>query len=70
MQEKFAGAEPRYSLINWRISSEKGEIDILCPCAASFNHWEIHSTEGDLFEDVERYDSLFEMVDRIKELLK
>ena len=57
------------SIVNWRVESEKGIISILCPCSASMSMWEILSIQGNLFEDIERFDSIFEMIDRIVNVL-
>lgn len=52
-----------------RYKTEKGEISLICPCYATFNAYEIYCTEGQLFDDIERYDTLSEAEQRIKELL-
>jgi len=41
-----------------RYSNEKGLISLIEPCRATMNTYEIYCLEGDLFEDVERFDSL------------
>lgn len=53
-----------------RYTSEKGEISLLSPCYATFNKYEIYCIDGDLFEDVERYDILEYAEKRITELLQ
>jgi hypothetical protein len=50
-------------------SSEKGVISCVSPCSSTKNYYEIFVIEGDLFEDIERYDTLDEAESRIKELL-
>ena len=52
-----------------RYKTEKGEISMLTPCRATFNTYEIYCIEGDLFDDIERYDTLEEAEARINELL-
>lgn len=52
-----------------RYSNEIGEISLLYPCFATQNLFEIYCIEGDLFYDIERYSTLEEAEDRIKELL-
>ena len=42
---------------------------MLTPCRATMNLYEIFCIEGDLFEDIERYDTLEEVEERINELL-
>ena len=53
-----------------RYFSELGEISLLHPCPVTFESYEIYCCSGDLFEDVERYDTLEEAEERINELLK
>lgn len=52
-----------------RYITELGEISMLSPCRATFNTYEIYCCVGDLFEDVERYDTLEEAETRINALL-
>jgi hypothetical protein len=52
-----------------RYSTNKGEISLVGPCMATMQLFEIFCIEGDLFDDVERYDTKEEAVNRIKELL-
>ena len=52
-----------------RFSSNKGEISMLTPCESTRGQYEIFSTEGNLFEDIERYWSIEEVQARINELL-
>ena len=52
-----------------RYQSEKGEISLLSPCLGTMGLYEIYCISGDLFEDIERYDSLSEAEDVIKEYL-
>lgn len=49
--------------------SEKGKISLLFPCMYTMYYWEIYSIEGELFQDVERFDSELEALVRINELL-
>ena len=53
-------------------SSNKGEISLIeLPNYFSngITYWEIYSTKGDLFEDVERFDTKAKAEIRIKKLL-
>lgn len=52
-----------------RYITELGEISMLSPCRATFETYEIYCCVGDLFEDVERYDTLEEAETRINALL-
>lgn len=52
-----------------RYKNDKGEISLLHPCYASMELYEIFCIEGDLFEDIERYDTLEEAEERINSLL-
>ncbi len=52
-----------------RYSNNKGEISLVYPAWYTFNKFEIYPIKGELFEDIERYDSLEEAETRIKELL-
>ena len=53
-----------------RYKTDKGIISMLTPCRATMGTYEIYCIEGDLFEDVERYDTLEEVEARINELLE
>lgn len=52
-----------------RYQTPKGIISLCPPFWATANLYEIHCLEGNLLEDIERYDSLEETETRIKELL-
>ena len=52
-----------------RYSTDKGEISLVGPCMATMQTFEIYCIEGDLFCDIERYDTKEEAEKRIKELL-
>ena len=52
-----------------RYKTVKGEISLLTPCRATFNTFEIYCINGNLFEDIERYDTLQEAEERIHNLL-
>jgi len=52
---------------SYRYKSYKGEVSLLHPCFATMNMYEIYCPE--LFEDVERYDTLEEVEERIVVLL-
>ena len=53
-----------------RYSSDKGLISMVGPCFATMHTYEIYCLEGDLFEDIERYETFQEAEARIVELLK
>lgn len=53
-----------------RYATDKGEISLLHPCYATMEMFEIYCTDGELFDDIERYDTLEQAEDRINELLK
>lgn len=52
-----------------RYESEKGIISMVHPCYCTFETYEIYSIKGDLFSDIERYDTLEDAEKRIIELL-
>jgi len=52
-----------------RYSTDKGEISLVGPCMATMQTFEIYCIEGNLFCDIERYDTLVEAEKRIQELL-
>lgn len=52
-----------------RYSSKKGLISMVGPCLATMETYEIYCLEGNLFDDIERYDTLEEAETRIHELL-
>lgn len=58
----FLGESTRYE-------NERGIISLLPPCYATLNYFEIYSLKGNLFVDVERFDTLSDAEERIKELL-
>lgn len=53
-----------------RYKNVVGEISLLHPCFATMNKYEIYCIKGDLFKDIERFDTLEEAEARIKHLLK
>jgi len=52
-----------------RYKTEVGEISLVHPSRYTMDSYEIFSTEGDLFFDVERYKTLEEAEERIYDLL-
>lgn len=52
-----------------RYESEKGIISLIDPCETSCFKFEIYCISGNLFDDIERYDSVLEVEERIKNLL-
>lgn len=52
-----------------RYKTDNGEISLLYPCYATMNLYEIYCCEGNLFDDIERFDTLEEAEQRIGELL-
>lgn len=53
-----------------RYKSEKGIISLVHPCMATMDAYEIYCIEGDLFEDIERFETLNEAEERISQLLE
>lgn len=53
-----------------RYKSSKGLISLALPCCYTMNLYEIYCLEGELFENIERFDTLKETEARIRELLK
>lgn len=56
--------------VSHRYKTHIGEISLLPPCRATLYSFEILSIDGDLFENIERYDTLQEAEKRIYELLE
>lgn len=54
----------------FKYSNDVGVISLLPPCGATMNMYEIMCVEGNLFEDIERYDTKEEAEERIFELLE
>ena len=52
-----------------RFLSSKGEISMLTPCFATGDSFEIYCIEGDLFDDIERFESESEAMSAIKKYL-
>ena len=52
-----------------RYTSPKGEISLLSPCYATMDMFEIYCIDGDLFEDIERYETIQDAEIRISKLL-
>lgn len=52
-----------------RYKTDKGEISLIYPSWISMDSYEIYCIEGNLFDDIERYDTLEEAEERINELL-
>ena len=50
--------------------TEVGTISLIHPCFATMQSYEIYCVEGDLFFDIERYNTLEEAEERIYELLE
>ena len=53
-----------------RYISPLGEISLLTPCIATSNKYEIYCIKGNLFNDIERYNTLEDAENRIYELLE
>ena len=60
-----SGFEPSH-----RYKTDKGEISMIYPCSYTMVGYEIYCIEGDLFDDIERYGTIEEAENRIKELLE
>ena len=54
---------------SYRYQNDIGEISLVYPSRITFNSYEIYCIEGNLFEDIERFDSLEEAEKRINNLL-
>lgn len=69
--EKYIKGSPVPDLVgsSHRYKTEKGEISLLYPSFATMELYEIFCIEGELFEDIERFDTLEEAEQRIRELL-
>jgi len=52
-----------------RYSNDNGIISLVHPCFGTMDMFEIYCIEGDLFHDIERFHTLIEAEDIIKELL-
>ena len=52
-----------------RYKTKKGEISLIYPTSYTMNMFEIYCIAGDLFDDIERYDTLKQAERRIKKLL-
>jgi len=61
--------EPAKWYKRFRYSTKKGEISLITPSFISNHMWEIYCTEGDLFEDIERYDTKGEAEAKIRHYL-
>lgn len=53
-----------------RYKTLKGEISLVHPCASTMDSYEIYCIQGELFDDIEIFDSLEEAEGRIYELLE
>mgnify|MGYP003394976998 CR=1 FL=1 len=53
-----------------RYTSIKGEISLLYPSWATMDMYEIYCIKGNLFEDIERFETLKEAEERIIKLLE
>lgn len=49
--------------------TDKGVISMIAPSFFSDNMYEIYCIKGDLFDDIERYESIDKALDRISDLL-
>lgn len=54
---------------SYRYKKGECEISLLYPSDVTMNYYEIYSIKGELFADIERFDTLLEAEQRIKELL-
>jgi len=52
-----------------KYKGNKGEISLIHPCYATQHLFEIYSIDGDLCEDIERYNTIEEAEQRISELI-
>ena len=65
--EEFYNEVTGITLLRYR--SPKGLISLSPPTHYTMGCWEIYCLEGDLFEDIERFDTKEEAEARIKKLL-
>lgn len=72
MEKYIVGTDEDFDglLASHRYKTDKGEVSLLYPCLATNYYYEIYSVEGNLFVDVERYNTFQEAEKRINELLK
>ena len=49
--------------------TDKGTISLIEPCRATMRCYEIYCIKGELFDDVERYDTKEQVMERINTLL-
>lgn len=68
-REIIKSIAPQYCGDSHRYKTDKGEISLVHPCPVTMEQYEIYCIEGNLFEDIERFDTLEEAEARIKELL-
>ena len=54
---------------SYRYESDKGIISMITPCLHTLYTYEIYCIRGNLFDDVEKYSTLYEALDRITELI-
>ena len=52
-----------------RYKTDKGEISLVYPSMFTFDLYEIYCVEGDLFDGIERYNSIEDAEERIGSLL-
>lgn len=62
LSQQFLGDSHRYE-------TDKGIISMVFPCYANFQTYEIYCIEGNLFEDVERYETIELAEKRVIELI-
>ena len=69
--ERFnvAGGFPGLVGDSYRYKTDKGEISLIYPCFATMERYEIYCISGDLFGDIERYNTLELAESRITSLL-
>jgi hypothetical protein len=55
--------------VSHRYKNDEGEISLITPSRMSNGFYEIYCIKGELFDDIERFDTLEEAENRIEELL-
>lgn len=68
----FENYEPKIIWFQSKFTSSKGSISLIHLGFTSYHekyNWELYCIQGNLFEDVERYDSLIDAIHRIEKLL-
>lgn len=60
----------KYGYQKWHYMTYDGKISLISPSIVSMYFWEIQCLEGNLLEDIERFDTKKDAENRIKEIFK